>query len=99
MSMPRSDRFEEIIQELMELHAKKAADYGADLDPLFNLRMCEYMGIPAWQGVVIRLTDKIARLMTFARKGTLQNESVEDTFRDIAVYAILGLILYQDHAR
>jgi len=63
------------------------------------LRMCEYMEIPAWQGVVIRLTDKIARLMTFARKGTLQNESVEDTFRDIAVYAILGLILYQDHAR
>jgi len=50
-------------------------------DYLSNLKMCEGMGIPAWKGVVIRMTDKMARLMNLAKSedpGT--TESVRDSF-------------------
>ena len=47
-------------------------------------------------GALVRGTDKIKRLQKFAREGQLANESVEDSFRDLAVYAIIGLVLYEE---
>lgn len=89
--------FYEIVDELKDLHSRKNADYAGD-DPLRNLRMCEEAGIPSWKGVIVRLTDKMSRLMTFAKKESFEvkDESVEDTFCDSAVYSILGLILYRE---
>jgi len=46
------------------------------------------------QGLVVRLWDKISRLKNLIWvKGTPKNESIEDTFIDIAGYAIIGLML------
>jgi hypothetical protein len=92
-------KFYEILEQLADLHSRKNADY-ANKDPLSNLRMCELGGIPGWKGVIVRLTDKISRLLTFADKESYQvkDESVEDTFRDAAIYSILGLILYQERS-
>lgn len=89
--------FYKILEEMADLHSRKNADY-ANKDPLSNLRMCELGGIPGWKGVVVRLTDKISRLLTFMAKGQFEvkDESVEDSFKDAAVYAILGLILYRE---
>ncbi len=91
--------FYQIIDELKDLHSRKNADY-ADEEPLRNLRMCEAGGIAAWKGIVIRLTDKISRLLTFVKKESyeVKDESVEDTLRDLAVYAVLGIILYRERA-
>jgi hypothetical protein len=36
------------------------------------------------------------RLQKFAQTKELANESVEDSFMDLAVYAIIGLILYRE---
>jgi len=90
-------QFYVIVEELKELHSRKNRDY-AQKDPLSNLKMCERGGLPAWKGVIVRLTDKISRLLTFMEreKYAVNDESVEDSFRDTAVYAILGLILYQE---
>jgi hypothetical protein len=89
--------FYKILDELRDLHSRKNHDYAGD-DPLSNLKMCEKGGIAGWKGVVVRLTDKISRLLNFAKKGEFQvkDESVEDTFRDTAIYGILGLILYRE---
>lgn len=89
--------FYEILNELRDLHSRKNADY-ANQDPLSNLKMCAAAGIPPWKGVIVRLTDKISRLMTFSKRESYEvtEESVEDTFRDAAIYAILGLILYRE---
>lgn len=89
--------FYEIIEELKDLHSRKNHDYAGN-DPLMNLRLCELGGLPGWKGIVVRLTDKISRLLTFMKMGKflVKDESVEDTFRDAAVYAILGLILYRE---
>jgi hypothetical protein len=89
-------RFEEILKEMQEIHDRKNKDYAGD-DYLSNLKMCEAMGIPAWKGVVIRMTDKMARLMNLAKSedpGT--EESVRDTFLDMGIYSGMGLIAYED---
>jgi hypothetical protein len=89
--------FYQVLLEMADLHSRKNSDY-ANREPLENLKMCEMAGIPGWKGVVIRLTDKISRLMTFCAKGKLEikDESVEDTFLDAAVYSVLGLVLYRE---
>jgi hypothetical protein len=46
---------------------------------------------------VIRANDKMARLQTFVRRRQLRNESVEDSLRDLAVYAVIALVLYEEH--
>lgn len=78
------------------LHAIKASDYGADEDPLANLRASEDFGIPAWLGSAIRMNDKMRRIMSFAKRGELKNESLIDSFNDLAAYAILCRILYEE---
>jgi len=46
------------------------------------------------QGLVVRLWDKINRLKTLVWKDNdPKNESIDDTFIDIAGYAIIGLML------
>lgn len=88
--------FISIIKQVVKLHKFKNADY-ANEEPLSNFRMCEKMGIPAWKGVLVRISDKISRLFTFAKRGSYEvvEEKVEDTFLDLVVYGIIGLILYK----
>lgn len=88
-------RMAQIIREMLETSRRKGHDYG-NKDPYANIRACEAMGIPAWQGVTIRLQDKMARVASLAAKGTLKNEAIEDTFLDIAVYAIIARIMFEE---
>ena len=91
-----SARFYEILHELGELHDRKQADYGRDNDPFSNVRASEEWGVPSWVGAMIRATDKVRRLQKFAQVGSLMNEGAEDSLRDIAVYAIIALVLLEE---
>lgn len=85
-----------ILDELRELHLKKAADYGSDEDPLANLRGSADVGIEPWLGAYLRLKDKTRRMDRFCVKRKLENEGVEDTLKDMAAYALLTLRLYRE---
>lgn len=89
--------FYEVLNELAEIHSRKNRDYAGD-DPLSNFRMCEKAGIAAWKGIAVRLTDKICRVLHFAKREEFEvkDENVEDTLKDIAVYAILCIITYRE---
>ncbi len=91
------DRFNEIVKEMVELHDRKNRDYSGG-DYLSNFLMCERMGIPAWKGALIRLSDKMSRLMNIARTEEIavSDETVTDTLTDLAVYAIVTRILYEN---
>ena len=93
---PKSERFHTVLRELGELHDRKQEDYGTDTDPFANVRGSTDWGISPWVGTMVRATDKLRRIQKFARHGKLSNESVEDSFRDLAVYAIIGLVLYEE---
>lgn len=92
-----SNRFHAILRELGELHDKKQLDYGTDEDPFYNVRhSAEMWGIRPWVGAMLRATDKIQRLCAYARKGTLANEGVIDSLQDLAVYAVIAQVLFEE---
>lgn len=94
-------RFHALLQSLGRLHDQRQRDYGQPNDPFANIRGSSEWGIPSWVGAMIRATDKIRRIQKYAKSGHLANESVEDSFLDLAVYSIISLILYReerDHA-
>ena len=89
--------FYQLLDELKEIHSQKNHDYAGEDDPLKNFRMSENMGIPAWKGCLIRISDKFSRLCSFAKKEEyeVKDESIEDTLKDLAVYSLICLILYR----
>ena len=89
-------RFHALLKEIGDLHDRKQADYGTDHDAFANVRASEEWGIPGWLGALIRANDKVARLKTFAIKGSLENEGVRDSMMDLAVYALIALILFEE---
>lgn len=98
--MTGSERFHELLAEIGMLHDQKQADYGRKHDPFANVRASEEWGVEAWVGAMIRATDKLRRLQTFAQIGTLANEGVADSLKDLAVYSLIALVLFEDrHGR
>lgn len=89
-------RFHALLAEIADLHDKKQADYGAEGDPFRNLRSAEEFGLPVDLGIAIRMNDKMNRLKSFFAKGELENESVEDAYMDIAVYALAAIVLRRE---
>jgi len=84
---------EQMFKKMMDITKKKNADYaGVDDNPFANFIRCEQLGICSTEtGFLTRITDKLARIASFVKKGELQvkDESVEDTLMDLANYCIL----------
>jgi hypothetical protein len=95
---PNSARFHELLAEAGELHDRKQEDYGSVGDPFANVRSSADWGVPSWVGALIRASDKIRRLQSFARKGVLANESARDSMMDLAVYALIAVVLYEQES-
>jgi len=90
-------RFYELLEEIAKLHDKKNSNYAIDGDPLSNLKASEAFGIPAWQGTLVRMSDKWARLIELAKgKPDLVGESYVDTLKDLAVYCLLDIVLWEE---
>jgi len=92
---PNSARFHELLEIAGKTHDLKMQDYGRADDPFANIKASADFGVPAWIGCMIRANDKMKRLQTRAIKGTLANESALDAFMDLAVYALIGYVLYE----
>ena len=69
---------------MAEVVISKQHDYGHDNILAFREK-----------GLIVRLWDKVARLknLLWVNPREAKNESIEDTFTDIAGYAIIGLML------
>lgn len=98
-SHPSSVRFYQMLAEMARLHAKKQADYGRVGDPFANVRASEDFGVEAWVGCMVRANDKMRRLQKYAQAGNLANESADDAFIDLAVYAIIGRVLHEEQTK
>lgn len=78
-----------VFDELQELLLSKHKDYGPK-------NISQSPGGPL-NGLRVRLWDKLARLNNLVDKNTKpQHESLEDTFKDMANYAIIGLLVLRD---
>ena len=76
-----------IAAECVSLLDSKQKDYGPKNISRFGVR-----------GLSVRLYDKVERLanLLMDREEDPKNESLEDTFKDIANYGIIGLLLLKD---
>ena len=85
-SPTRMDQMKTVQTEALDLFVKKNADYG---DAFAN-----YGSV----GVIVRLGDKIQRLMSVTKNGvTLVNtECLRDTLIDLHNYAAMGIMLIDE---
>jgi len=81
----KNNDFKIIADEIVEILEKKNHDYGDKNLTVFGL-----------YGVAVRLCDKVMRLANLSLKEAEVDESIEDTLKDIAGYAILALKLYRE---
>lgn len=91
------DRLLSLLDECRALAEKKNKDYGRTGDPFANVKASGEFGVPPWVGAMIRLNDKVRRLQALANGSPLANEGARDSFMDIAVYALIACVLYEDH--
>ena len=97
MSMNREEliqHHEDLCRQALELMKKKNHDYAGNSGktPFANFERCEAMGICTTEaGFLVRMTDKLSRLSTFADAGKLQvdNEGYNDAIVDIINYCVL----------
>lgn len=77
---------DDVLEDLTNVLKAKHHDYGED-----NLREFGEFGI------LVRVSDKVARLKNLLKvDGEVKDETIEDTWRDIAGYAIQALILRRE---
>tara|TARA_R100000458_G_scaffold42263_1_gene40103 strand:+ start:2271 stop:2714 length:444 start_codon:yes stop_codon:yes gene_type:complete len=85
------DLFKKVLAEEYNLFAKKQADYGPG-----NISMNGNKDL-AILGLGVRMNDKTQRILNLAyNKNDAQNESLEDSFRDISIYGIIAQIVLND---
>lgn len=85
------EAFEQVNTELLEMFLKKHADYGKG-NILANKEL----------GIAMRISEKVERLKHLLMKSEMttgddndsepENESIEETWVDIAVYSVIGVL-------
>jgi hypothetical protein len=82
----------------LRIMGAKRYDYSGELDPFKNLRFSAGVGVEPWRGALVRMLDKVSRIVRFAELGgnmRVKEESLVDTVVDLINYACItfGLIV------
>lgn len=96
VNMSRNPKFDALLEEIRDLHNKKNHDYSDDADPLSNFRRAQRFGVDPFKGILIRLSDKWARLEQLAGGKKPKNESLRDSLVDNAVYSLLAVLMLDE---
>lgn len=83
----------EVIQEAEDLHLRKNAGYaGHSKDAWSNFRLATKFGVTPVQGVFVRMSDKWSRILSLTQNpdNDQVGESLIDTARDLAAYALIA---------
>lgn len=84
--MKKEEKFAILADEISDLYCRKNADYGDS----FGLNFDKYGIVSA----LIRLSDKMNRIerLILGGKQEVNDESVRDTLKDLASYALMTII-------
>ena len=93
---PLSQRFHELLKEIGELHDKKQKDYGTADDPFANVRGATEFGLPAAMGAFIAMSDIMTRIKSWCKNGSVENDTIEDSLKDMAVYSLIAYVLLEE---
>lgn len=81
------ERFEKITEQLVALFRKKNADYGGTTETMYRKYGDEYY--------TMMIQQKVCRIESLIGQERVNFESIEDSYRDIANYAILALLSHE----
>lgn len=86
--MDKGLRYTKIVNEMYEIYKAKNADYGDSVhDTFMKYGLLSFL---------VRMEDKISRLRSLTMKSKkeqkVKDESIRDTLKDLANYAILAMI-------
>jgi hypothetical protein len=85
-SRPWGVSFTDHLRDIVDVVISKQHDYGTENIAKFG-----------HHGLQVRMHDKVARLRNLTEKGTAaRNEALEDTWRDLVGYSIVGLMWEND---
>jgi len=97
------DPFDSVILKMVEVNRAKRRDYALDgefdsnfTDVAFNLGIDDFGNV---ESAYVLLLTKVARIRSLRKNGRMEdpsNESVVDTFVDLANYAVLCLAMIQE---
>lgn len=98
------DIHEQMCDEARSIIETKGHDYNREQqltgNTLFNLTVCCVLGITKTitQGILVRLSDKLMRLISLTKDPTVisqvKDESIRDTVKDMINYLIYLYIVY-----
>lgn len=83
---------EALYKRNVDISRAKNSDYATQIDPFSNFRVCESLGIPTEVGLIVRMSDKMARISNLIKPGVeakVKDESVLDTLSDLANYSMI----------
>lgn len=97
-SQQARDTHQFLFARAWEIMAPKRNDYSGNDVPFANFHKSELFGVAPWRGALIRLSDKLSRIMRLAEQGgqgQVKDESLIDTAADALNYVAItfGLIL------
>ena len=93
ITLNSKDPFEALVIPMVETNRKKRADYASDDDMFLNFRrnaeMMDLEGFDALEDCLSMVSRKFGRIVNL-RDREPSNETVVDSYLDLAVYAILA---------
>lgn len=101
VTLNADDPFESVLIDIVETNRRKRADYAEDGSPFSNfVTTAELLGVPGFDALeasLFNVCQKLARLKALRINGRMNNpanESVSDTYLDLAVYAIITYAIH-----
>lgn len=102
IELDRNDPFERVLIDIVDTNRRKRKDYAADGDPFSNFTLTSELlgldGFDAVESALFNVCQKLARLKALRINGRMdnpENESVADTYLDLAVYAVITYAIYR----
>jgi len=97
ITLDPNDPFDAAIIPIVETNRKKRADYAQDGDPFDNFKTTSGLlglkGFGPVESALFNVLQKVARLKSLRQNGRMsatRNESVSDTYLDLATYAVIA---------
>ena len=80
----------------LELIRSKNLDYGSEVDPFKNFRMAQLVGVSVERAILVRVSDKLARISNLLDKeAAVKDETIDDTLIDSINYLNILLVYLQ----
>ncbi len=94
----RNPRFKRLLDHMLDLHDRKNSDYARSDNPYSNFDYSATVIAPFTQDIdrafVTLISTKLARIAELRKGKVPQNESLQDSFIDLAVYTAIWASMY-----